>query len=139
MVSPSQSPQALVRTMRTRKKTAPSKSDLSKSSERIYCIVRSRSKRSKRKSTPAHPLVVSRNFTSTRSPQSSPTCPPHLVVLLSFAPVLTAREVNFHVEYSVVDHLSDLSELEVDALVVKLKDHRRKLVNRRADASVGNI
>ncbi|KAH0382287.1 hypothetical protein KCU92_g6345, partial [Aureobasidium melanogenum] len=51
-------------------------------------------------------------------------------------PALNARGVTFHVEYSVVDRLGDLSEPEVDALVVKLKSHRRKLVNKRANAIV---
>ncbi|KAH0154255.1 hypothetical protein KCU67_g9130, partial [Aureobasidium melanogenum] len=39
-------------------------------------------------------------------------------------PALNARGVTFHVEFSVVDRLRDLSEPEVDALVVKLKNHR---------------
>ncbi|KAH0146671.1 hypothetical protein KCU67_g12149, partial [Aureobasidium melanogenum] len=51
-------------------------------------------------------------------------------------PALNARGVTFHVEFSVVDRLRDLSEPEVDALVVKLKNHRRKLVNKRANAIV---
>ncbi|KAH0035758.1 hypothetical protein KCU78_g1994, partial [Aureobasidium melanogenum] len=51
-------------------------------------------------------------------------------------PALNARGVTFHVEFSVVDRLRDLSEPEVDALVVKLKNHRGKLVNKRANAIV---
>lgn len=41
--------------------------------------------------------------------------------------------------YGVYDRLSDLPEPEVDALVVKLREHRRKLVNKRADAIVGSF
>lgn len=55
----------------------------------------------------------------------------------SYSPLaLNTRGVTFHVEYSVVDRLRDLSEPEVDALVVKLKNHRSKLVNKRANAIV---
>ncbi|KAG9851312.1 putative glycerophosphodiester phosphodiesterase, partial [Aureobasidium melanogenum] len=41
--------------------------------------------------------------------------------------------------YGLYNRLSDLSVPEVDALVVKLREHRKKLVNKRADAIVGSL
>ncbi|KAH0278063.1 WD40 repeat-like protein, partial [Aureobasidium melanogenum] len=57
----------------------------------------------------------------------------------SFDPVLTAKGLAFHVNYSVVDRLRGLSVPEVDELVVKLREHKRKLVEKRADAIVGSF
>ncbi|KAH0365163.1 hypothetical protein KCU65_g6342, partial [Aureobasidium melanogenum] len=55
-------------------------------------------------------------------------------------PVLTARRMISDVEYyGVYDHLRDLSEPEDDALVVKLKDHRSKLIKKRTNAIVGGF
>lgn len=56
-----------------------------------------------------------------------------------FDPVLTAKGLTFHVNYSVVDRLEDLSVQEVDELVVELREHRRKLVDKRANSIVGSF
>ncbi|KAG9662766.1 putative glycerophosphodiester phosphodiesterase, partial [Aureobasidium melanogenum] len=70
-----------------------------------------------------------------------PDMPPSPSSISSYSPpVLTAKRVIEDVQYyGVYDRLRNLSVPEVDALVVKLREHRRKLVNKRADALVGSF